>query len=53
MHTTKDFCCEWKPSHKSTLAAESKNEWDAEEGTGKSMKNVLYVQWYGKRHLFG
>jgi len=23
------------------------------EGPGESMKNVLYVQWYSKRHLSG
>jgi len=33
--------------------AVSKDEWDTKEGTGKSMKNALYVQWYGKRHLSG
>jgi len=30
---------------------ESKDEWDTKEGTGKSMKNALYVQQCGKRHL--
>jgi len=34
---------------KSTLFAMSKDV----EGTGKSMNNALYVQWYGKRHLSG
>jgi len=29
----------------------SKDEWDTKEGPGKSMKNALYVQRYGKRHL--
>jgi len=24
-------------------------EWDTKEDTGKSMKNALHVQWYGKR----
>jgi len=28
----------------------SKDEWDTKQGTGKSMKDALYVQWYGKRH---
>jgi len=23
----------------------SKDEWDTKEGTGKSIKNALYVQW--------
>jgi len=35
----------WKPSRatiKSTLYADSKDEWNTKEGTGKSMKNVLY-----------
>jgi len=51
-----NFYCEWKPSHayhKWTLFAVSKDEWDTKEGTGKSMKNALYVQRYGKRHLSG
>jgi len=26
----------------------SKDEWNTKEGTGKSIKNVLYVQWHGK-----
>jgi len=30
---------------------ESKDEWDAKEGTGKSTKNALHVQQYGKRHF--
>jgi len=29
----------------------SKDEWDTKEGPGKSMKNVLYIQQHGKRHL--
>jgi len=31
----------------------NKDEWDTKEGHGKSMKNALHVQWYGKRHLSG
>jgi len=31
----------------------NKDEWDTKEGCGKSMKNALYVQRYGKRHLSG
>jgi len=53
MKTMDDFCCEWKPScvyYKSTLFSVSKNEWDTNKGTGKSMKNALYVQQHGKRH---
>jgi len=41
-----------KPSRattKSTLFAVSKDKWNTKEDTGKSMKNALYVQWYGKR----
>jgi len=41
------------PTTKSTLFAVIKNEWDTKEGTGKSMKNTLYVQQYGKRYLSG
>jgi len=29
----------------------NKDEWDTKEGRGKSMKNALHVQQYGKRHL--
>jgi len=32
----------------STLFVANKDEWDTKEGHGKSMKNVLHVQWYGK-----
>jgi len=38
---------------KSTLFMVNKDEWDAKEGHGKSMKNVLHVKRYGKRHLSG
>jgi len=31
----------------------SKDEWDTKEGTGKSIKNALYVQQYGKRQFSG
>jgi len=37
------------PTTKSTLFMVSKDEWDTKEVTGKSIKNVLHVQWYGKR----
>ena len=36
---------------KSTPFAVSKDELDTKEDTGKSMKNVLYVLRYAKRHL--
>jgi len=41
------------PTTKSTLFAVSKDELYAKEGTSKSMKNALYVEWYGKKHLSG
>jgi len=41
------------PTTKSTLFMVNKDEWDTKEGHGKSMKNALYVQQYGKRHLSG
>jgi len=48
-----DFCYEWKSScayHKiDTIHGEQR--WM--EGTGKSMKNALHLQRYGKRHLLG
>ena len=56
MKNTDDFHCEGKPSRttaKSTLFAVSKDEWDAKEDTGKSMKNALYVLWHAKRHVSG
>jgi len=31
------------PTTKFTLFMVSKDEWDTKEGTGKSIKNVLYV----------
>ena len=54
MKNTDDFHFEGKPSHacaKSTPFPVSKDEWDTKEDTGKSMKNVLYVLRYAKRHL--
>ena len=56
MKNTDDFRYEGKPSRataKSTLFAVSKDEWDIKEETGKSMKNVLYILRYAKRHLSG
>jgi len=41
------------PITKSTIFMVSKDEWDTKEGTGKSMKNALYAQQYGKRHFSG
>ena len=51
-----NFHYEGKPSRataKSTLFIDSKDEWDTKEDTGKSMKNVLYILRYAKRHLSG
>jgi len=31
----------------------SKDEWNTKEGTGKSMKNALYVLRYAKKYLLG
>ena len=56
MKNTDDFLYEGKPSRaiaKLTLFAVSKDEWDTKEGTGKSMKNALYILQYAKRHLLG
>jgi len=39
------------PTTKLTLFTVNKDEWDTKEGSGKSKKNVLYVQRYGKRYL--
>jgi len=50
MKITDDFRYKWKPYHK---IVESKDEWDTKEGTSKSIKNGLHVQWYGKRHHSG
>ena len=49
MKNTDDFCYEGKPSRpaaKLTPFAVRKNEWDS-----NSLKNVLYVLQYAKRHL--
>ena len=43
-----------KPSHgttKSTLFTVSKDEWNTKEDTGKSMKNVMYILQYAKKHI--
>ena len=56
MKNMDDFRYEGKPScatAKLTLFAVSKDEWDTKEDTGKSMKNVLYILRYAKRHLSG
>jgi len=39
------------PTTRLTLSVVNKDEWDTKEGRGKSMKNALHVQQYGKRHL--
>jgi len=39
------------PTTKSTLFMVNKDEWYTKDGHAKSIKNALYVQRYGKRHL--
>jgi len=39
------------PTAKSILFEVNKDEWDTKEDTGKSMKNALHAQQYGKRYL--
>jgi len=54
--TTDDFCNKWKPTRayrKIDTFVVKKDEWDTKEDIGKSMKNALHVQRYGKRHLLG
>jgi len=41
------------PTTKSTPFMVREDEGDTKEGHGKFMKNALYVQRYGKRHLSG
>ena len=56
MKNMDDFRYEGKPSRaiaKSTLFAVSKDEWETQKDTGKSMKNALHVLRYAKRHLSG
>ena len=56
MKNTDDYHYEGKPScatAKSTLLTVGKDEWDTKEGTGKSMRNTLYILQYAKRHLSG
>jgi len=41
-----------KPSRATTESTLfGKDEWNTKEGTGKSMKNALYVLQYAKRHF--
>ena len=54
MKNTDNFCYEGKLSHatiKPTPFAVSKDKWDTNKDTGKSMKSVLYVLQYAKRHV--
>ena len=56
MKNMDDFYFEGKLSRaraKSTPFPVSKDEWDTKEDTGESMKNVLYILQYAKRHLSG
>jgi len=43
----------WSHHVPTTLFMVSKNEWNTKEDPGKSIKNALYVQRHGKRHLSG
>jgi len=61
----RDFTCGWVTRNQglisklcelwseTQLPVFSEDEWDTKEGTGKSMKNALYEQQHGKRHLSG
>ena len=54
MKNTNNFHYEEKPSRataKLTPFAVSQEEWDTKEDTSKSMKNVLYILRYAKRHV--
>jgi len=46
-------CYEWKLSRVYHKIDTFRGEKKTKEGTDKSMKNALHVQWYGKRHLLG
>ena len=46
---TDDFCYAKKATTKLTPFAVSKDVWNTNKDTGKSMKNVLYVLRYAKR----
>jgi len=56
MKIADNFQCKWKLScayHKFTLFVVRNDEWDTKEDIGKSMKNALYLQQYGRRSLLG
>ena len=56
MKNMDDFHYKGKPSRATAKLIPftvSKDEWDTEEDTGKSMQNALYVLQYAKRHLSG
>ena len=40
-----------KPSRTTTKLMLSKDEWNAKEDTGKSLKNALHILRYAKTHL--
>jgi len=51
-----NFCYDREPSRattKSKLFVISKDVWDTKGDADKSMKNVLYILWFGKTHLSG
>jgi len=49
---TDNFHCKWKPSQ-AYLNSLGEDKWETKEDTGKSIKNTLYIQWCGNRHLSG
>jgi len=53
MKNMDDFRCAKEATTKLMLFTVSKDEWNTEEDTGKSLKNAMDVLWYAKRHLLG
>jgi len=54
MKITKDSHCKWKPLHayhKFKIFALGKDEWDTQEGTGKSMKSIVFTVVWEKEPL--
>jgi len=54
--TMDNFCNKWKPPrvyHKIDTFRGEQRWMDTKEGRGKSMKNAMHVQRYGKRYLLG
>ena len=53
MKNMDDFHYEGKPPCATAKTTPLTVRKDELEGTGKSMKNALYVLWYAKRHVSG